>query len=82
MYLDIHFHLQDFILLLFNTIEEHLGSIDSWPAYVLEYLFSDHPTPVRLDKLKEVIAFFYENDVPCTLACQSIMLVTEKFLYL
>jgi hypothetical protein len=44
--------LQDFIVLLLVTIEEHLGAIDSWPAYILEYLLADDPSPVRSDKLK------------------------------
>jgi dUTP pyrophosphatase len=46
-------------MLLLVAIEEHLGAIDSCPAYILEYLFADDPSPVRSDKLKEVIAFFY-----------------------
>jgi hypothetical protein len=47
LYPDTYFRLQDFIMPLLVTIEEHLGAIDSWPAYILEYLFTDDPSPVR-----------------------------------
>ena len=30
----------------------------------------DHTSPVRADRLKNVIAFFYGNDVPQALACR------------
>jgi hypothetical protein len=56
------------IMLLAEAIENHLGHIDSWPSYILRYLFSDHPSPVRSTRLKKVIAFFCGKDVPCTLA--------------
>ena len=35
--------------------------MDLWPSLILTYLFNDHPSPVRTDRLKTVIAFFYGN---------------------
>ena len=55
---------------LLEIIEEHLGEIDLWSLFILRYLFIDHPSPVRTDRLKKVIAFFYVNDVPQALACR------------
>jgi hypothetical protein len=69
-------------MLLLVVIEEHLGAIDSWSAYILEYLFADDLSPIRSDKLKEAIAFFYGNNVPCALACQMYHACKGKFLYL
>jgi len=55
---------------LVETIEEHLGEIDLWPSSILTYVFIDYPSPVQAVRLKKVIAFFYGNDVPQTLACR------------
>jgi len=53
---------------LLEIVEGHLGNIDLWPSHILTYIFIDHPSPVRADRLKGVIAFFYGNDVPMDLA--------------
>jgi hypothetical protein len=74
-------------LLLLQAFEEHLGPIDTWPSYILRYLFADHSTSVRPTKLKEVIAFSFGNDVASGLACwfyracnwQATMFVNEQF---
>jgi hypothetical protein len=66
---DCIFYMQDLMLLL-EAVEEHLGPIDSWPTYIIRYMFTDHPTPVKSANLKKVIAFFFGNGVPCALACQ------------
>ena len=58
------------IMNLLEIIEEHLGADDLWPSSILTYLFIDRPSPVRSDRLKKVIAFFYGNDVPQALACR------------
>jgi hypothetical protein len=55
---------------LLEVLEHHLGNIELWPSSILTYLFNDHPSPVRPDRLKKVIAFFYGNDVPQPLAYQ------------
>lgn len=54
---------------LLAVLEEHLCEIDLWPSFILRYLFIDHPSVVRTNRLN-VIAFFYGNDVPCVLACR------------
>ena len=56
-------------MLLLDAMTSHLGQLDSWPTYILQFLFIDHPSPVRSKKLKRVMAFFYGNDVPLELAC-------------
>jgi len=55
---------------LLETAGSHLGEIDLWPSLILQYLFNDYPSPVRNDRLKKVIVFFYGNDVPKDLAFQ------------
>jgi len=55
---------------LVDILEQHLGIIEVWPSSILTYLFHDHPSPVRCEKLKKVIAFCYWNDVPHQLAYQ------------
>jgi len=55
---------------LLEIIEGHLGEVNLWPSLILTYLFNDHPSPVRTDRLKTVIAFFYGNDIPMDLAYQ------------
>jgi len=63
---------------LLEIIESHLGEIDLWPSFILAYLFNYHPSPVRTDRLKKVIAFFYGNDVPQALAYQFYNVCNEK----
>jgi len=53
-----------------ETVKSHLGEIDLWPSLILQYLFNDYPSPVRIDRLKKIIAFFYGNDVIKDLAYQ------------
>jgi hypothetical protein len=56
-------------------------------ALIFYDTFSDHPSPVRSDRLKKVIAFLYANAVPCNLArqfyiacnAQASRFVTEQF---
>ena len=55
---------------LLGIVEGHLGDTDLWPSLFLTYMFNDHPSPVRADRLKKVIAFFYGNDFPMDLAYQ------------
>ena len=50
---------------LLYAVEVYLGPIDTWPAYILEYLFVNSPTP---EVIKELTAFFFGNDVPKSLA--------------
>jgi len=46
---------------LLQAIEDHLGSIDTWPSYIIQYLFVDTPTPRVVE---ELTAFFIGNCVP------------------
>ena len=48
-----------------HAVENHLGSIDTWPSYIIRYLFVDTTTP---HVVKELSAFFFGNDVPKALA--------------
>jgi len=46
-------------MLFLDAMMYLLGPQDSWPTYILQHLFIDHPSPVRSSKLKKVMAFFY-----------------------
>jgi len=50
---------------LLQAVEDHLGSIDTWPSYIIQYLFVDTPTP---QVVEELTAFFIGNGVPKALA--------------
>jgi len=50
---------------LLQAVEQYLGGIDTWPAYIITYLFAETPSP-RV--VKELTAFFAGNGVPKTLA--------------
>ena len=50
---------------LLQAIEDHLGSIYTWPVSIINYLFVDTPTP---SVVEELTAFFAGNGVPQTLA--------------
>jgi len=52
---------------LLDAAENTLGSIETWPSHILEYLFAGTPNLAALD---ELIAFFYGNGVPCHMAKQ------------
>ena len=52
---------------LLDAAENILGSIETWPSHILEYLFCETPNLAALD---ELIAFFYGNGVPCPMANQ------------
>ena len=51
-------------MLLLNAMTRHLGQLDSLPSYILQYLFIDHPSPVRSTRLKRVMAFLMEMMYP------------------
>jgi hypothetical protein len=46
-------------------MEIHLGPIDTWPSYIIEYLFVNTPTP---QVVKELSAFFFGNGLSNSLA--------------
>jgi hypothetical protein len=50
---------------LLHVVESHLGPIDTWPSYFIEYLFVHTPTP---EVVKELTAFFFGNGVSKSLA--------------
>jgi len=50
---------------LLQAVEDHLGSIDTWPSYIIRYLFVDTPTP---QVVEELTAFFIGKGVPKALA--------------
>ena len=50
---------------LLQAVKDHLGSIDTWPSYIIQYLFDDTTTPRVME---ELTAFFIGNCVPKTLA--------------
>jgi len=52
---------------LIAAAENILGSVESWPSRILEYLFCETP---NLEALDELIAFFYGNGILCPMASQ------------
>jgi hypothetical protein len=50
---------------LLHVVESHLGHIDMWPSYVIEYLFVNTSTP---EVVKDLTAFFFGNGVSKSLA--------------
>ena len=50
---------------LIRAVESIIGSIESWPTHILEYLFCEIPD---LDALESLIAFFYGNGIPCPMS--------------
>ena len=51
-------------MLVLDAMTSHLGELDSWPTYIFQFLFIDHPPPVRPKKVKRVMAFFMETMFP------------------
>jgi len=50
---------------LLQAVEDQLGSINTWPSYIIQYIFVDTPAP---SVVEELTAFFIGNGVPKTLA--------------
>jgi len=50
---------------LLQAVEDHLGSIATWPPYIIQYLCVETPTPLVVE---ELAAFFIGNNVPEALA--------------
>jgi len=52
---------------LLQHVEQHLGPLDTWPTYIIRYLFVDFPSPPIV---KGLSAFFSGNNVPVYIASQ------------
>jgi len=52
-------------MILLQAVEQYLGSLNTWPASIITYLFAETPSPPVVENLT---AFFAGNDVPTTLA--------------
>jgi len=50
---------------LLQAVEHYLGGVDTWPAYIITYLFAETPSPRVVEELR---TFFVDNGVPKTLA--------------
>ena len=57
-------------------VEQHLGQIDTWPTYVIRYVFIDVPKPSIVRKLT---AFFYGKDIPVSIASQLYNVCNDKY---
>ena len=54
---------------LMDELIAHLGPLEEWPTYVLEYLFLDRRLcPTHTSRLRKVMIFFFENSVPVKMA--------------
>jgi hypothetical protein len=56
--------------------EQHLGQIDTWPTYIIRYLFINVPKPCIVRKFT---AFFYGNDIPVSIASQLYKACNDKY---
>jgi len=52
-------------MFLLQAGEQYLGSLNTWPASIITYLFAETPSPPVVE---ELTAFYAGNDVPTTLA--------------
>jgi len=50
---------------LLQAVEHYLGDVQTWPSYIITYLFAETPSPRVVE---ELTAFFAGNGVPKTLA--------------
>jgi len=58
-------------MLLVDAMESQLYPLDLWPTYFLSLIFAYDPyMPFELTQLEKVIAFFFGNSVPLSMACQ------------
>jgi hypothetical protein len=58
-------------MLLLQAIEDTIGSLEYWPTLILTILFAfDLHMPFALHQFRTVIAFFYGNALPLTIAHQ------------
>jgi len=52
------------VMSLLQAVEHYLGNVDTWPSYIITYLFAETPSPAVVE---ELTAFFAGNGVPRTL---------------
>ena len=52
---------------LLTVLESRLGTIDTWPSYILRFLFVDQPNYATV---RRVAGFFYGNGIECHLAAE------------
>lgn len=52
---------------LLTALESRLGSVDTWPSYILRFLFVDLPNAATI---RRVAGFFYGNGVEYYLAAE------------
>ena len=56
--------------------EHRLDSIETWPSYIIRYLFINCPRPLIIKKLT---AFFYGNGITLSLAIRMYQICNEKY---
>ena len=58
-------------MLLADALESQLYPLELWPTYILIIIFAYDPQlPFSLTRLEKVIAFFFGNRFPLSMACQ------------
>jgi hypothetical protein len=58
---------QTHAMYLLAVFESRLGSIDTWPSYILRFLFIDQPNSATV---RRVAGFFCGNGIECSLAAE------------
>jgi len=59
-----------------QRIKQHLGQIDTWPTYIMKYLFID---VAKSRIVRKLTAFFYGNDIPVSIASQLYNACNDKY---
>ena len=58
-------------MMLIQTVESRLGSLENWPTSISRIIFTYDPHMLNASKKLEIaIAFFFGNDIPLQTACQ------------
>jgi hypothetical protein len=60
---------------LLDRVERRLGPINTWPTYIIRFLFIDIPTPIIVKKLT---AFMVGNGVDVSVAADLYLLCNDE----
>jgi hypothetical protein len=61
---------------LFRSVEHHLVPIDTWPSFIITFLFIEVAYP---SVVKKLTAFFFGNDIPLNIAISLYRLCNDTY---
>jgi hypothetical protein len=59
-----------------DRVEQRLGPINTWPTYIIRFLFVDNPTPIIMKKLT---AFMVGNGADVNIAADLYLLCNDEW---